>query len=64
MVECLTGDRGAVGSNLTGITVLCPLARHNNPNLELVQPRKNCPYITERLMMECKESNQTKQNGD
>ena len=24
VVECLTQDRGAVGSNLTGITVLCP----------------------------------------
>ena len=24
VVECMTGDRGAVGSSLTGITVLCP----------------------------------------
>ena len=24
VVECLTRDRGAVGSSLTGITMLCP----------------------------------------
>ena len=24
VVECLTQDRGAVGSSLTGVTVLCP----------------------------------------
>ena len=24
VVECLTGDRGAAGSSLTGVTVLCP----------------------------------------
>ena len=30
-----------------------------NPSLVLVQPRKTRPYITERLMMGCKESNQT-----
>ena len=33
------------------------------PSLVLVQPRKTCPYITERLLMGRKESNQTnKQN--
>ena len=31
-----------------------------NPSLVLVQPRKNRPYITERLLMGLKESNQTK----
>ena len=30
-----------------------------NPSLVLVQPRKTRPYITERLLMGCKESNQT-----
>ena len=30
------------------------------PSLVLVQPRKTRPYITERLLMGCKESNQTK----
>ena len=24
VVECLTGDRGAAGSSLTGVSVLCP----------------------------------------
>ena len=24
VVECLTRDRGAAGSNLTGVTALCP----------------------------------------
>ena len=45
VVECLTGDRGAAGSSLTGITALCPLARHVNPSLVLVQPRKTRPAI-------------------
>ena len=52
-------DRGATGSSLTGITALCPWARHNTPSLVLVQPRKTCPLITERLLMGHKESNQT-----
>ena len=32
------------------------------PSLVLVQPRKTCPCLTERLLMGRKESNQTKQN--
>ena len=32
------------------------------PRLVLVQPRQTHPCLTERLLMECKESNQTKQN--
>ena len=47
------------GSSLTGVTVLCPWARHIYPSLVLVQPRKTHPYITERLLMGRKESNQT-----
>ena len=35
------------------------LSKNINPSLVLVQPRKTCPFITERLLMECKESNQT-----
>ena len=27
------------------------VARHINPSLVLVKPRKTCPYITERLLM-------------
>ena len=36
------------------------LSENINPTLVLFQPRKACPYITERLLMGCKESNQTK----
>ena len=39
-----------------------PCARHIYhiyPSLVLVQPRKNRPYITERLLMGRKKSNQT-----
>ena len=50
MVECLTRDGGATGSSLTCIV---------DPSLVLVQLRKTCPYITERLLMGRKESNQT-----
>ena len=36
------------------------LSKNIYPSLVLVQPRKTCPFITERLLMGCKESNQTK----
>ena len=36
------------------------LSKNINPSLVLVQLRKTHPYITERLLMGCKESNQTK----
>ena len=62
MVECLTRNRGAAGSSLTGVTALCPRARHINPSLVLVQPRKTGPYITEGLLIGRKDSNQTKQS--
>ena len=45
MAECLTRERGAKGSSLTGDTVLCPCARHIYPCLKLVQPRKTHPDI-------------------
>ena len=35
------------------------LSKNINPSLVLVQPRKSRPYITERLLMGRKESNQT-----
>ena len=50
---------GATGSSLTPITMLCPWARHINPILVLVQPRRTCPFITERLLMGHKESHWT-----
>ena len=61
MVECLTQGRRAMGLSLTGVTALCPWARHIYPSLVLVQPRKTIPFITERLLMRRKESN--KQNN-
>ena len=62
MVEWLTRYRGTAGSSLTRAPALCPWARHINPNLVLVQPRKTRTYITERMLMGRKESNQTKTN--
>ena len=35
------------------------LSKNINPSLVLVQPRKTRPFITERLLLGCKESNQT-----
>ena len=63
VVECLTRDRGAAGSSLNGVTALCPWAKHINPSLVLIQPRKNRPYITERLLMGYKEPYQTNKNN-
>ena len=37
------------------------LSKNINPSLVLVKPRKTRPFITERLLMGRKESNQTKQ---
>ena len=39
----------------TRVTALCPGARHINPSLVLVQPRKTHPFIAERLLMGHKE---------
>ena len=40
------------------------LSKNINPSLVLVQPRKTRPFITERLLMEHKESNQTKNDSN
>ena len=50
MIECLTREQGAVGLSLTGVTVLCPLARHIYSCLVPVQPRNASPDITEKLL--------------
>ena len=50
VVECLTQDRGATGSSLTGLTVLCPGAKYIYPCLVLVQPKKTRTDITEKLL--------------
>ena len=52
-VECLTRDRGAAGLSLTRVT-----AKKIHPSLVLVHPRQTRSFITERLLMGCKESNQ------
>ena len=59
VVECLTREPGAADSSLTGFTALWSLSKNINPSLVLVQPRKTCSFITERLLMGRKESNQT-----
>ena len=56
VVECLTLDRGVTGSS--GVV---SLSRHINPCLVLVQLRKSCPEISEKLLRDVK--NQTKQNN-
>ena len=38
-------------SSITGVTVLCPLARHINPCLVLVKPRTTRPDITENNVL-------------
>ena len=50
VVECLTWDRSPAGSRLDGVTALCSWARHTNPSLVLVQPRKTHPDINEKLL--------------
>ena len=40
------------------------LSKNINPSLVLVQPRKTRPYITERLLMGRKESNQTNKSKE
>ena len=40
------------------------LSKNINPNIVLVQPRKTRPFITERLLMGRKESNQTNNQID
>ena len=50
VVEGLTQDPRAAGPNLTGVFVVFFLARHINPCLVLVQLRKTCPGITEKVL--------------
>ena len=59
-VECLTRDRGFEPDQRH---CLVSLSKNINPSLVLVQPRKTRPFITEILLMGCKESNQTKKNN-
>ena len=43
--------------------LISSLSKNINPSLVLVQPRNTRPFITDRLMMGRKESNQTNKNG-
>ena len=63
VVECLTRDRRAAGSSLTGVVPHCvgSLSKNINPSLVLVQHRKTRPFIAERLLMGRKGSYQTNQ---
>ena len=56
VVECLTRDRGFEPHRRHYIV---SLSKNINPSLELVQPRKTRPFISERLLMGRKESKQT-----
>ena len=57
MVECLTQDRGFEPHRRHCVV---SLSKNIYPSLALVQPRKTRPCLTERLLMEHKESNLTK----
>ena len=57
MVECLTQDPRFKASPAS---LVVSLSKNINSSLVLVQPRKTHPFITERLLMGRKESNQTK----
>ena len=58
--ECFTQDRGCEPHRRHCVV---SLSKNIYPSLVLAQPRKTRPFITERLLMGHKESNQTnKQN--
>ena len=59
MAQCLTLDRRFEPHLRHSVVSLSKTYIY--PSLVLVQPRKTHPYITERLLMGRKESNQTKQ---
>ena len=59
VVERLTRDRRDPGFEPHRRHCVVSLSKNINPSLVLVQPRKTCPFITERLLMGRKESNQT-----
>ena len=60
MVECLTLEGGFEPHRQHYVV---SLSKNINRSLVLVQPRKTCPFITERLLIWRKESNQTKQRA-
>ena len=61
VVECLTRDRRAAGSCLTGVTALLSLSKTHLSYLSTGSTLgKTRPCLTERLLMGLKESNQNK----
>ena len=63
VVEYLTQNGGAAGLSLTGITVMCPRARHIYPCLVLVstqeyQSRHNCKNVDLDVKNHIKQTNQ------
>ena len=58
VVERLTRDQKA-GVPASPVSLGCVFSKNINPSLVLVQPRKTCPFTTERWLMGRKESNQT-----
>ena len=57
-VDCLTRDRGPQ-VQVSQASLCCVLEQEHNSYLSTGSTRKTCPYITEILLMGCKESNQT-----
>ena len=57
VVECLTRDRGATDSSLTGVTGLWSLSKTHLSSLRTGSTQEDRPFITERLLMGCTESN-------
>ena len=53
-----------MGLSLTWVTALWSLSKNINSSLVLVQPWKTHPYITERLLMGRKESNQSNKSSE
>ena len=59
VVECLTRDQRGRGFEPQSRRCVVSLSKTYNPSLVLVQSRETRPYITEKLVMGRKESNQT-----
>ena len=61
VLECLTRDPRFEPHRLHCVV---SLSKNINPSLVLVQPRKTRPFITKRLLMGRKESNQTSKHAN
>ena len=59
VVECLTRDRRAAGSSLIGVTALWSLSKTHLSKPSNGSTKEDPSWLTERLLMGRKESNQT-----